>query len=247
MKNIKLTVAYDGTEYHGFQKQKGTELPTIQSVLEQCLFKLSKKSIEIIGAGRTDAGVHARGQVINFQCENWYVPIKKTPLALNSLLPKDIVVRKAELVPFDFHARFSAVCKTYSYIIYNAKIPDPFIVRFALHEPRKLDVEGMRTAAQHLIGKHDFNSFCAKGTSVKTTIRTLMNADINKEQEQIKLTFSADGFLYNMVRIMVGTLMQVGLGKIKHEDIKYILHIKDRRSAGPTVPPQGLFLEKVIY
>ena len=247
MKNIKLIVAYDGTNYHGFQEQKGTGLDTIQEVLEKALSKLTKREIKIIGAGRTDAGVHARGQVVNFKCDDWPIPLTKTALAVNALLPNDIAVLKAELVPLDFHARFSAISKTYCYRVYNERILDPFVARYALHEPRRLDVQAIDEACQYLIGEHDFKSFQSKGTPVKTTIRKLTEARVRKEGKLVKFTFSANGFLYNMVRIMVGTLIQVGLLKIKPEALRDILEAKDRTKAGPTVPPQGLFLERVDY
>ncbi|MCL0106426.1 tRNA pseudouridine(38-40) synthase TruA [Peptococcaceae bacterium] len=247
MKNIKLIVAYDGTNYHGFQEQKGTGLDTIQEVLEKALPKLTKREIKIIGAGRTDAGVHARGQVVNFKCDDWPIPLTKTALAVNALLPNDIAVLKAELVPLDFHARFSAISKTYCYRVYNERILDPFVARYALHEPRRLDVQAINEACQYLIGEHDFKSFQSKGTPVKTTIRKLTQARADKEGKLVKFIFSANGFLYNMVRIMVGTLIQVGLLKIKPEALRDILEAKDRTKAGPTAPPQGLFLERVEY
>ncbi len=247
MKNIKLTVAYDGTNYHGFQEQKGTGLDTIQEVLEKALYKLTEREIKIIGAGRTDAGVHARGQVVNFKCDDWRIPLAKTPLVLNSLLLNDIAVLKAELVPLDFHARFSAISKTYCYRVYNERILDPFEARYTLHEPRKLDMQAINEACRYLIGEHDFKSFKSQGTPVKTTIRKLTQARADKEGKLVKFIFSANGFLYNMVRIMVGTLIQVGLLKIKPEALRDILEAKDRTKAGPTAPPQGLFLERVEY
>ncbi|MBM7853859.1 tRNA pseudouridine38-40 synthase [Desulfohalotomaculum tongense] len=245
--NIKLTVAYDGTNYHGFQEQRGTKYVTIQELLEKSLSKLAKQRIQVIGAGRTDSGVHARGQVVNFKCDSWPVPLNKVPLAVNALLPGDVVVLKAEEVPADFHARFSALGKTYTYTIYNHPLPDPFSRRFALHEPRPLDDKAMNEAAQFLVGKHDFKSFQAQGTPVKTTVREITAAGVKRERDYLYLKFTANGFLYNMVRIMTGTLIQVGLGKIKPADVKTILESKDRTKAGPTAPPQGLCMDEIYY
>ncbi len=245
--NIKLTIAYDGTDYYGFQEQRGSGLPTVQERLEGALSKLAKQPIQVIGAGRTDSGVHARGQVVNFKCDSWPVPLNKTPLALNSILPDDIVVTLAEQVPEDFHSRFSAKGKTYRYTIYNHPIPNPFVRRFALHEPRPLDVKAMNKGAGYLVGTHDFKSFQAQGTPVKSTIRTISAASVERDGNHVILNFTGNGFLYNMVRIMTGTLIDVGLGKIEPEMVKDILLARDRTKAGMTVPPQGLCLMEVYY
>ncbi len=240
-------MAYDGTDYYGFQEQRGTGLATVQELLESSLSKLAKQRIQVIGAGRTDSGVHARGQVVNFKCDSWPVPLNKTPLALNALLPDDIVVTLAEEVPEDFHSRFSAKGKTYRYTVYNRRIPNPFLKRFALHEPRPLDTAAMNEAAGYLVGEHDFKSFQAQGTVVKSTVRTIFSAAVERDGSTVLLTFTGSGFLYNMVRIMTGTLLNVGLGKTKPEEIKDILAACDRSRAGTTVPPQGLCLMKVYY
>ncbi|WP_031517157.1 tRNA pseudouridine(38-40) synthase TruA [Desulfofalx alkaliphila] len=247
MRNIKLTVAYDGTDYHGFQEQRGSGVATIQDRLEKALSKLAKRPVQVIGAGRTDSGVHAKGQVVNFRCDSWPVPLEKLPLALNALLPGDIVVTKAEEVSIDFHARFSAIGKTYIYTIHNHRLPDPFSRRFALHEPRPLDHRAMDRAAKYLEGEHDFKSFQAQGTPVITTVRKITEAKVERERDKVYIILTANGFLYNMVRIIAGTLIQVGLGKISPEDLVNILNSKDRTQAGPTVPPQGLRMEKVYY
>ncbi|MCD5406116.1 MAG: tRNA pseudouridine(38-40) synthase TruA [Desulfotomaculum sp.] len=245
--NIKLTVGYDGTDYHGFQEQRGTKLITIQHLLEEKLSKLAKQPIKIIAAGRTDAGVHARGQVVNFKHPDWPVPLDRLPLAINALLPNTVVVWRAEPVSAEFHARFSALAKTYSYSIYNTQIPDPFIKRFVLHQPRLLDDVAMQKAAKYLIGQHDFKAFQAQGTAVKTTVRKITKLAIERQGHILKIKFTANGFLYNMVRIMVGTLMQVGLGKMEPAMIKHILASKNRAMAGVTVAPQGLCMEEVHY
>ncbi|WP_307400832.1 tRNA pseudouridine(38-40) synthase TruA [Desulfofundulus luciae] len=248
MRNIKLTIAYDGTNYHGFQEQRGTGLVTIQEVLEKCLRRLAGREIRVTGAGRTDAGVHARGQVVNFDACGWSIPTDRIVLALNGMLPRDIAALKAEEVGPEFHARYSALAKTYRYTIYNSRIPSPFWRLYSHFVPRPLDVEAMAQAAQKLVGTHDFASFQAAGSPIKNTVRTLFAVDVFREGiELVHLTFRGNGFLYNMVRIMVGTLIEVGLGKRDPDDIPAILAARDRTRAGPTAPPEGLCLERVEY
>ncbi|ABO48804.1 tRNA pseudouridine synthase A [Desulforamulus reducens MI-1] len=247
MKNIKLTLAYDGTNYHGFQEQRGTGLATIQEALEKALSTIAQTPIQVIGAGRTDAGVHAQGQVVNFRSEKWPVPAEKAPLALNVLLPGDIKVVKAEEVPMDFHARFSAVAKTYRYSIYHHRVMSPFHRYYCYHEPRRLDVNAMQEGAAYLLGTYDFKSFQAQGTPVKDTIRTIYRADIIEDAPVINLYLRGNGFLYNMVRIITGTLLNIGFGKIKPEDMVKIIESKNRTLAGTTAPPQGLCLMEVEY
>lgn len=247
VQNIKLRVAYDGTDYYGFQEQRGSGLATIQELLEQALTKLAKHPIQVIGASRTDSGVHARGQVVNFRDHRWPVPLHKIPLAVNALLPADVVVTKAVAVPLNFHARFDALGKTYTYRINNEPLPDPFSHRFALHHPRPLAVELMHQGAQHLIGTYDFKCFQAQGTPVKSTVRTITAATVRGQESRVVITVAGDGFLYNMVRIIAGTLMQVGLGKLAPADIPAIIASKDRTQAGPTAPPQALCLEEIYY
>ncbi len=247
MKNIKLTVAYDGTNYHGFQEQRGTGLATIQEVLESTLGKIAKTPVQIIGAGRTDAGVHAQGQVVNFRSERWPVPTEKIHLAMNTLLPEDIKVLKAEDVPPDFHSRFSATAKTYRYSIYHHRVMSPLHRLYCYHEPRLLDIEAMKEGAKYLLGTHDFKCFQAQGTPVKDTVRTLYRAEIIEAPPVIHLYLRGNGFLYNMVRIITGTLLEIGMGKIKPEEIGQIIASRDRTQAGTTVPPQGLCLMDVEY
>jgi len=247
VKNIKLTVAYDGTNYHGFQEQRGTGLSTVQETLETVLSKLAKRPVQIIGAGRTDAGVHAQGQVVNFRCENWPVPLEKVHLAVNSLLPGDIAVLKAEEVPPEFHARFSATAKTYRYAIYHSRVMSPLHRLYYLHEPRQMDVEAMRVAVRYLLGTHDFKSFQAQGTPVKDTVRTIYRAEIEYEAPFLHLYIKGNGFLYNMVRIITGTLIDVGIGKTEPEEMENIIKAKDRTRAGTTAPPQGLCMMEVEY
>ncbi|WP_245574372.1 tRNA pseudouridine(38-40) synthase TruA [Desulfovirgula thermocuniculi] len=247
VRNIKLTIAYDGTNYHGFQEQRGTGLPTVQEVLEGCLLALTGRAVRVTGASRTDAGVHARGQVVNFDAAGWSIPVERIPLALNGLLPEDIAVLAAEEVPPHFHARFSARAKVYRYTIYNSRIPSPFWRLYSYFVPRPLDVAAMQEAGSYLVGRHDFASFQAAGAATKQTVRTLFQVEVARENELVHLLFRGDGFLYHMVRIMVGTLIEVGLGKREPREVLDILAARDRRAAGPTAPPHGLCLERVEY
>ncbi len=247
MPNVKLVLAYDGTAYHGFQKQSGSGLPTVQETLERSLAMLSGSTIRVIGAGRTDAGVHARGQVVNFTTDGWAIPVDRIAVALNAVLPGDIAVLSAREVPPDFHARYSAVAKTYSYSIYNHPVRSPFARLYSLHIREPLGLAAMRQAARHLIGQHDFTSFQATGRPVKSAVRLLSRAEIEVEPPLVRLVFRADGFLYHMVRIMAGTLIEVGLGRLEPDAVREIVAARDRRRAGPTAPPHGLCLEEVEY
>ncbi|MFZ5648790.1 MAG: tRNA pseudouridine(38-40) synthase TruA [Bacillota bacterium] len=247
MRNIKLTIAYDGTSYHGFQEQRGTGLPTIQEVLEKCLSELAGKKVQVIGASRTDAGVHARGQVVNFDAAGWNIPTERIPLAVNGRLPCDISVLEASEVPVHFHARFSARAKEYRYTIHNSRVPDPFMRRYSHFLPRLLDLKGMAEAASYLKGEHDFSAFKAEGSPVKSTVRRLYDIYIEPGGGVLQFVFRGDGFLYNMVRIMVGTLLEVGLKKYPPGTVLEILSSGDRTRAGPTAPPQGLCLMRIWY
>lgn len=246
MRNIKLTIQYDGTNYHGFQIQSIDKEPTIQGILEQKLTQITKEPIKIIGAGRTDAGVHAKGQVVNFYT-NCQIPIERFVRAVNSVLPLDIVSTVAEEATEDFHACYSATGKQYTYTLYYSKIPPLFERDYTLFIPYKLDLSLMQQAANHLLGKHDFTSFRSSGSSVISSVRTLNKLDIIDESPIIKMTFQADGFLYNMVRIITGTLLQVGRGRITPNQVKQILEARNRKQAGPTALAKGLCLEQVIY
>lgn len=247
MANIKVTIAYDGTNYHGFQEQRGTAYQTVQGVLEERLSRLAKKEIRVIGAGRTDAGVHARGQVINFDTGDWPIPPEKVAYALNSLLPGDITALDSVEVPESFHSRFSAVAKTYRYVINNGKRNSPFLRLYSYHVPRPLDLEAMRAGARHLLGEHDFSAFRAQGTPVKTTVRMLYGIMVNSENELVYIDMRADGFLYHMARMIAGTLIRVGLGKLDPEEVADILAGRDSLKGGPTAPARGLFLERIEY
>lgn len=247
MRNIKVVVAYDGTNYHGFQEQRGTKFQTVQGVLENRLSRLAGREIKVYGAGRTDSGVHARGQVVNFDAGDWPIPPEKVAYALNSILPRDIAAISSAEVPAEFHARFSAVAKTYCYTVYNGRVPSPFWRLYSYHLPCPLDVEAMGEGAKKLIGRHDFAAFRALGTPVRTTVRCLMEASVRREGEIIRLGFKADGFLYHMARMICGTLIRVGLGKLPPGDVKKILEARNSLLAGPTAPARGLCLERVEY
>lgn len=243
--NILLTIAYDGTNYAGWQSQKNAV--TIQQRLEEGLLALLGKNIKVTGASRTDAGVHALGQRASFVMDNMPIPLKKLPYAINSHLPQDIRIQAAQIVPDDFNPRFNAKAKTYRYQIYNAEIPNPMVSRYSAFVPQKLEVEAMVTTCNRLVGRHDFAAFCASGSSVKTTVRTIFACDVVQENELVSINIIGDGFLYNMVRIIAGTAVYSGVGKISANDIPEIIASCDRSKAGKTMPPQGLTLVEVMY
>ncbi|NLJ76953.1 MAG: tRNA pseudouridine(38-40) synthase TruA [Peptococcaceae bacterium] len=247
MANIKVTIAYDGTNYHGFQEQRGTRFKTIQGVFEEKLSWLAKEEIRVIGASRTDSGVHARGMVVNFKPGGLLIPPERLTYALNGVLPQDISALKAKKVSAAFHARFSAVAKTYRYVIYNGKMPLPYLRLYSYHVHRALDIGAMREGARCLIGRQDFSSFRALGTPVKTTVRNLFDIKISKMCELIYIDMRADGFLYHMARMIAGTLIQVGMGKLKPHQVAEILAGCDNMMGGPAVPARGLFLINIEY
>ncbi len=241
---IALTLMYDGTDYHGFQRQKNGI--TIQEALENAVYKMTGEKVCVLGCGRTDAGVHAKRYTAVFDT-NSAVPLDKMPIALNTHLKDDIRIISAKAVDDDFHPVFSAKRKTYSYRILNAEINNAFERRYAWFYPQKLDVELMKKAAENFLGEHDFSAFMASGSNVSTTVRTIYSLNVTKENDIIKIEITANGFLYNMVRIITGTLVYAGIGKIKPEEIKDILKSGNRTLAGITAPPQGLFLERATY
>ena len=215
--------------------------------MQRELRHLAKDTIIVTSAGRTDRGVHARGQVVNFYTDNWRIPTDRVVFALNSVLPPDIRALSAEEVLPSFHARYSAVAKTYRYYIDRDDIPSPFTRLYSYHNKRSVDLVAMRQAALYLIGEHDFRSFMASGSPVKTTVRKLFQLELTEKDKMLVLTIRGNGFLYNMVRIITGTLMLIGTGKMHYSEVEVILKGRDRRLAGPTVPAHGLFLEKVEY
>lgn len=244
MKRILLTISYDGTNYSGWQKQKNAV--TVQGEFDKACSTLFKTDIESIGASRTDAGVHALGQraVIDVDTS---IPAEKIPLALNPLLPDDIVVTHAEEVGADFNPRFKALKKTYEYSIYNAPFRNPLYRNYSEYVRYELDLDSMRTACEAFVGEHDFRAFCASGNSSKTTVRTIYSLDIEKDGDFIKIRVTGNGFLYNMVRIIAGTLIYVGEGRIAPDDLPEIIASGDRRKAGKTAGPSGLVLVKIMY
>lgn len=245
MRYFKCILEYDGAEYSGWQRQENTPM-TIQEKVESALAEIAKKPVCVLASSRTDAGVHAYGQVIGFHMDS-SIPTERLPIAMNSLLPGEIRVKHAEEVDMNFHPRFQTIGKTYHYMIDNGQIQSVFRRRYAYHVPYSLDVEEMRKSSQHLIGKHDFSAFRAVGCSAKSPVRTIKNIQIFKENDLLRLEYEGDGFLYNMVRILTGTLIYAGLRKFSSEDIHRILTECDRTKAGPTAPAHGLYLVKVFY
>ncbi len=244
--NILLTVSYDGTNYCGWQIQKNGV--AVQEKLEQAVEKIYGRHIRVTGCSRTDAGVHALRQGACIIVPDIIVPVWKLPYVLNNLLPDDIVVTEARLMHEEFHPRFDAKEKTYIYKILNTRYINPFTRNTCWHMRHKIDIDPMKDAARHLIGTHDFKAFAAFDPYyTSTTVRTLIGIDITKESGIIEIKVTGDGFLYNMVRIISGTLVDVGRGKMKPDDIPGILESNDRTKAGMTAPPHGLVLFDVKY
>lgn len=244
MKRMKLTIAYDGTNYCGWQIQPNGI--TIEEVMNKALSKLTGEGIQVIGASRTDSGVHAMGNVAVFDT-NTTIPAEKIAMALNQRLPEDIVVVKSEEVPLDFHPRYCDCSKTYEYHIINTKIPIPTERLTNYFVSYTLDFDKMREAASYLVGEHDFASFCNVRTDVESTVRTITALDILTEGNRVTIRITGNGFLYNMVRIIVGTLIRVGRGFYEPKKVKEILEAKDRKAAGVTAPAHGLMLMKIEY
>lgn len=246
MRNICLTVAYDGTNYHGFQRQPEFHGPTIQGKMEAVWQELTGENVRIYTAGRTDTGVHAAGQVVNF-ASDCRIPNNKIPKAFNSLLPYDIRVLAARDEQEDFNARRSAVWKRYDYVIENSSIYDVMRRLYVLHEPIPLDLAAMQEAVTYFEGRHNFRAFAAAGGSSKTFERTLYCCRVRPEGVFIRVVCIGDGFLYNMVRIIVGTLLKVGKGKLSPREIPVVLTKGNRPLAGQTAPAHGLTLMHVHY
>ena len=244
MRNIKLTIEYDGKDFKGWQKQPNKL--NIQGEIERAIYNITKEEVDLIGSGRTDAGVHALGQVANFKT-NSNIPIEKLALAINSQLKNSIIIKKAEEVDERFHSRYNAKHKTYRYIINNSPCGTAIYRNLEYCFPIKLDVAKMQEAAKYFEGEHDFKAFKSSGTSAKNSVRTIYNASVKQEGEKIIIELTGNGFLYNMVRIISGTLLDVGLQKIKPEEIKNIIEEKDRQKAGKTLPAHGLYLVEVKY
>lgn len=244
MRNIRLLICYDGTRYKGWQRLPGVD-NTIQGKLEQVLSKLLGEEIEISGSGRTDAGAHAMGKVANFHCTS-EMSCEEILSALRQYLPEDIGIESCQEASPRFHARLNCKTKTYRYRIWNSEKPCVFQRRFVYVMPEKLDLSKMQNACRYLLGEHDFSAFCANKKMKKSTVRRIDDIAITREGEELILTFTGNGFLYNMVRIMVGTLLEVGLGKRDADSIPALFGSK-RENAGYLVPAQGLCLTEVNY
>lgn len=241
---MRATVAYDGTDFHGFARQR--DLRTVQGVLEEKLSGLLGSPVEVFGSGRTDAGVHARGQVVH-----WDQPVgpppERYPAIFQHILPRDLLVRDVTVAADTFHARFCAVAKTYRYTIQTAREPDIFTRRYSWHLQAPLNLDRMRVSAAHLVGEHDFTSFCAAATPVENKVRTLYDLCIEPRDSYLDIVCTGSGFLQNMVRIITGTLVDVGTGRLEPDNLPAILEAKDRTRAGGTAPPEGLCLWQVFY
>ncbi|MGX4685357.1 tRNA pseudouridine(38-40) synthase TruA [Vagococcus sp. JNUCC 83] len=245
MRNIKMSIEYDGRRYQGWQRL-GDSDKTIQGKIENIIHQMTDERIEIIGSGRTDAGTHARGQVANFKTES--------TLSLNEMLdffhqylPQDIVIKHLEEMPERFHARYNAVGKQYSYYIWNERVPSAFYKNYSMYVPETLNITKIEEACDKLTGTHDFKGFSALKKTKKSTTRTISEISIQQEGELIHFTFVGDGFLHKMVRIIMGTLLDIGTGKLSIDDIDTIFETGVRSQAGDTVPAQGLFLDEVFY
>jgi len=244
MKRVKLVVAYDGTNYHGWQVQDNGI--TIEEVLNRTISELVQEDIKVIGASRTDAGVHACGNVAVFDTES-RIPGDKFSFALNQRLPDDIRIQESCEVDADFHPRYADTVKTYEYNILNRRFELPSKRLYAAFCYYPMDIERMNRAAAYLVGEHDFKSFCSAGAQVQTTVRTIYAVNVTKEDNMVHIRITGNGFLYNMVRIIAGTLMQVGTGLMEPEQVKEILEARDRSKAGPTAVAKGLTLVEIRY
>lgn len=244
MRNLLLTIKYDGSNYHGWQVQNNAL--TVQEVLQNAVEKVFLKRLDVVGCSRTDAGVHANMYCVSFKTE-MNISNDGVVLALNSHLPKDIAVTECKEVSLDFHPRYDCVTKEYIYKIYNGKIRNPFYADYAFHYKYPIDAEYLNKEAKSFIGTYDYCGFCSAKSDVEDTVRTVKSIDVWRDGDMVYFKVEADGFLYNMVRIMVGTLLFSAQGKIKQGEIKNIILSKDRKRAGKTAPPQGLYLNKINY
>lgn len=244
MRNIKLKIEYDGKDFNGWQKQPNKL--NIQGEIERAIKDITGEEVELIASGRTDAGVHALGQVANFKT-NSNIPVEKIPIALNTKLKRSVRILDAEEVEERFHSRYNCKRKTYRYIINNYKNGTAIYRNLEYNFSEKLDVEKMEEASKYFIGEHDFKGFKASGTSSKSSVRIIYEAKVYKQNEKVIIEVTGNGFLYNMVRIISGTLLDVGIGKILPEEMNDIIKSGDRTKAGKTLPPNGLYLVKVEY
>jgi tRNA pseudouridine38-40 synthase len=245
MRNLKCSIQYDGARYRGWQRLSTSD-KTIQGKIESVLSQMTGERIQLIGAGRTDAGVHALHQVANFTTRSM-LHCDQMLTYCNRYLPEDIVVKEIAMADPQFHARHHARSKTYLCRLWNAPVHDVFLRKYSLHVPEQLAVDCMEKAASYFMGKHDFRSFTTSKLKKKSMVREIFNASIEQQGAEIKIVFTGDGFLYNMVRIMVGTLLQAGRHEIAPEAVPEIIKKGERAYAGPTVPPHGLFLVDIEY
>ena len=244
MRNIKLTIEYDGKDFNGWQKQPNKL--NIQGEIERAIKDITGEDVDLIASGRTDAGVHALGQVANFKT-NSNIPVEKIPIALNTKLKRSIRILSAEEVEERFHSRYNCKKKTYRYVINNSANGTAIYRNLEYNFSQKLNVDKMNEAVKYFIGEHDFKGFKASGTSSKSSVRTIYDANVYKNGDRVNIELTGNGFLYNMVRIIAGTLIDVGIGKILPEQITDIINSKERTKAGKTLPPNGLYLVKVEY
>lgn len=244
MKNYLLTICFDGTNYHGWQVQENAV--TVQETLQNAAERILGKRENVIGCSRTDALVHAHMFCCNMRTEKNVAP-EKLQTALNAVLPRDIAVLDCGEVPYDFHARYDCMGKTYQYLILNRQVRDPFYENRAYHYPWHIHADFLNEQAQQFLGLHDFSAFCASKTAVEDKVREIRRAAVERDGDFVKITVEGNGFLYNMVRIMVGTLLEINSGKLPRDSVPTILESKDRAKAGATAPAQGLYLHKVYY
>lgn len=244
MRNLLLTISYDGSNYHGWQVQKNAV--TVQEVFQNAVKKLFKQNIDIKGCSRTDSGVHANKYCVSFKTDT-DIPRENIIMALNSYLPDDIAVLNCTDMDIDFHARYNVVKKEYVYIINNSKIRNPFLRNYSFWYRYDIDTDYLNEQAQAFVGTYDYSGFCSANSGVEDTVRTVHSFEVSRKGDIVYFKVSADGFLYNMVRIMVGTLLFVNEGKIKKDELKNVILSKNRKLAGKTAPPQGLYLNDVIY
>lgn len=245
MRNIRLLIQYEGTRYQGWQRQESSE-NTIQGRLEKLLSQMCGEKVELQGSGRTDAGVHAMGQVANFHT-NSALSTEEMLQYINTYLPQDIAVVQVTEAAERFHSRLNAAGKCYQYRVWNSSVPNVFLRRYALEYPQTLDIEAMRQAASGFLGEHDFKSFTSTKKGKKSTVRRIDSIDIVQEGNLITFTFRGNGFLYHMVRILMGTLLEVGEGRRTAASIPELIAAKSREEAGPLVPSKGLMLKEVYY
>ncbi len=254
----KLTISYRGTHYHGWQRQpanafyKGTVaeghgIPTIQEIVSRAIVDVVRHPVTLVGSSRTDAGVHAKGQVGHFDTDQLQIPPEGMRRGINSRLPDDILIRSIEPVADSFDAIGSTLSKRYQYFIWNAEDRSPFFSELAWHRWQSLDLSTMRQAAAHFVGEHDFASFAKPGHGRDNTIRTVLSCDVSRRGATLVIGIEGSGFLWNQVRIMVGTLVEIGYGKESPDSIPRMLGAKDRQSAGPTAPPHGLYLQWIRH